>query len=95
MGAEKVLMSLEALFQLIVIIAFFVGPNNDNEIYIFDVPQFQTKQACAQFVRNNQYYLNVYLSEKYDTLPTIYSNNFYCTNAKNIEEWQKNKGSLI
>ena len=92
MGAEKVLMSLEVL---IVIIALFVGPNNDNEIYIFDVPQFQTKQACVQFVRNNQYYLNVYLSEKYDTLPAIYSNNFYCTNAKNIEEWQKNKGSLI
>ena len=88
-------MSLEALFQLIVIIAFFVGPSNNNEIYIFDVPQFQTKQACAQFVRNNQYYLNVYLSEKYGTLPVIYSNNFYCTNAKNIEEWQKNKGSLI
>ena len=92
MGAEKVLMSLEVL---IVIIALFVGPNNDNEIYIFDVPQFQTKQACVQFVKNNQYYLNVYLSEKYGTLPTIYSNNFYCTNAKNIEEWQKNKGSLI
>ena len=88
-------MSLEALFQLIVIIAFFVGPNNDNEIYIFDVPQWQTKQVCAQFVRNNQYYLNVYLSEKYDMLPAIYSNNFYCTNAKNIEEWQKNKGSLV
>ena len=85
-------MSLEVL---IVIIALFVGPNNDNEIYIFDVPQFQTKQACAQFVRNNQYYLNVYLSEEYGTLPGIYSNKFYCTNAKNIEEWQKNKGTLI
>ena len=85
-------MSLEVL---IVIIALFVGPNNDNEIYIFDVPQFQTKQACVQFVRNNQYYLNVYLSEEYGTLPAIYSNKFYCTNAKNIEEWQKNKGTLI
>jgi len=94
-GAGKVLMSLEVL---ILLVAIFVGPIDDaldNYIYIFNVPQFQTKQACAQFVRNNQHYLNVYLSKKYDTLPAIYSNNFYCTNAKNIEEWQKNKGSLI
>ena len=92
MGAEKVLMSLEVL---ILIVALFVGPNNDNDIYIFDVPQFKTKESCAQFVIKNAHNLNVYLSNEYDTLPRIYSNNFYCTNAKNIEEWQKNKGSLV
>ena len=92
MGAEKVLMSLEVL---ILIVALFVGPNNDNDIYIFDVPQFKTKESCAQFVKKNAHNLNVYLSNEYDTLPRIYSNNFYCTNAKNIEEWQKNKGSLV
>ena len=92
MGAGKVLMSLEVL---ILIVAIFVGPSGGSALYIFDVPQFQTKQACAQFVIKNAHNLNVYLSNEYDTLPRIYSNNFYCTNAKNIEEWQKNKGSLI
>ena len=92
MGAGKVLMSLEVL---ILIVAIFVGPNDGSALYIFNEPKFQTKESCAQFVIKNAHNLNVYLSNEYDTLPRIYSNKFYCTNAKNIEEWQKNKGTLI
>lgn len=85
---------------LIIIIALFVGPSDlDNKIYIFGEPKFQTKESCAQFVKENSYFLNIYLSKEYGTLPKIYSNEFRCSSAKELKRFfdnlKENKGTLI
>ena len=88
-------MSLEAL---VLIVALFVGPNDGSALFVFSEPKFQTKESCAQYVKKNAHNLNVYLSNKYDTLPKIYSNIFYCTNAKELKNYfdrLKEMGTLI
>ena len=78
---------------LVLLIAIFMGPINDEgdqqfPLYVFQNLTFSGKESCNQYITENKNKLWVYLSGQYNTLPNVYfSRNvlFYCVST----DWKK------
>jgi hypothetical protein len=77
---------------LIILIALFMGPTNDQgSAYIFQNPTFSKKESCEEFVIEKQNMLHTYVSAQYKTLPTIFPSLYYCIPVDELEEFLESK----
>ena len=77
---------------LIILIALFMGPTNDQgSAYIFQNPTFSKEEFCEQYVIENQNMLHTYVSAQYKTLPAIFPSLYYCIPVDELSEFFKSE----
>ena len=76
MGVERALVS-----KVIIVLVAMWSP---VDFYVFTEPRFETRQACVEYVMENQLSLQLYLSQQY-TKPAMENCTFYCVDSESLK----------
>ena len=75
MGVERALVS-----KVIIVLVAMWSP---VDFYVFTEPRFETRQACVEYVMENQLGLQLYLSQQFSE-PSFEGSTFYCVNSEKL-----------
>ena len=74
---------------LVLLVAFFMGPDEGNfgDGFMLYTNTFPDKESCNQYIIENQDWLNIYLSDRWGTLPDIYESELLCMTSDEIKKY--------